>query len=82
MLTKLRCLCRLLPDDHETLQGFVARDMKVLKGKDRPCHMLLFSDGAEVAFYVDFHEKSTQDRAHVYLRSPQVYLVPEVHMSI
>ena len=55
----------------------MARDLKALKGKDRPCHLLLFSDGAEVPLYVDFHEKATEDQAHIYLRSPEVYLVPE-----
>jgi hypothetical protein len=69
--------CRLLGKDHASLQGFVARDMKVLDRTDRPCHQLLFSDGAEVAFYVDFHAKASKSKAHIYLRSPKVYIVPE-----
>jgi len=51
--------------------------MKVLDRTDRPCHQLLFSDGAEVAFYVDFHAKASKSKAHIYLRSPKVYIVPE-----
>ena len=56
---RLSLACSLLPDDHESIQGFVARDLKALKGKDRPCHQLLFSDGAQVPLYVDRHEKAT-----------------------
>jgi hypothetical protein len=74
---RLSLACSLLPDDHESIQGFVARDLKALKGKDRPCHQLLFSDGAQVPLYVDRHEKATPDQAHIFLRSPEVYLVPE-----
>ena len=51
--------------------------MKVIDRTDRPCHQLLFSDGAEVAFYVDFHAKASKSKAHIYLRSPKVYIVPE-----
>ena len=59
----------------------MARNAKALNNKDRLCHQLFFSDGAEVAFYVDFHDKAIESKAHIYLRSPEVYIVPEAYRA-
>ena len=72
----------MLPDNHESLLGFIAKDMKkkdVKKGKDKKVttHTLLFNDGASIQYYVDYNDEAKEDKKHIYLRSADVYLVSE-----
>ena len=42
---------------------------------DKPCYELSFSDGALPMFYLDKHSKATPEKAHVYLKNEEVFIV-------
>ena len=70
-------LHRLLPENADLLKGFVTKAIKKQKGADKPAIVLLFSDGAEVPFYLDRHPKAKAELAHVFLRgNAEVFIMP------
>ena len=70
-------LHRLLPKNADLLAGFITKAVEKRKGADKPAIVLLFSDGAEVPFYLDRHPKAKAEKAHVFLRgNAEVRIMP------
>ena len=70
-------LHRLLPKNADLLAGFITKAVEKRKGADKPAIVLLFSDGAEVPFYLDRHPKAKAELAHVFLRgNAEVRIMP------
>ena len=69
-----------LPEDKEKIYAFLARVVGAVPTNkaDKPSLMLLFDDGAEVAFYVAQHSRAKKAQAHIYLQNPNVLVEPHL----